>query len=192
MKMSKKNINTQNPQVAEILGKPYALRITPDETGKYTATILEFPGCIASGNTPTEAIENFYRVAESWVTVALANNFEIREPVDFYGYSGKISLRIPRTLHRQVAEYAELEGVSINQLLVHAISNYIGGIHGIDKLAKKYAENIRSSLNVFVCGIDNQSSNILIEPFGNDTGKTLIEMPPTSSDFRPLAIQNNY
>jgi len=124
----------------QILQKPYARRLLPDEGGGYTATILEFPGCIAEGDTPAEALEALENAAESWLAVAIANGNEIREPVDFDGYSGKVALRIPRTLHRQVAEFAELEGTSINQLLVHAVSKYIGGQEAFRAIAQRVTE----------------------------------------------------
>ena len=83
----------------EILNKAYARRLIPDEDGGYVASIHEFPGCIAEGDTPEQAIKNLSRAAESWVEVALANGYEIRDPVSFYGYSGKIALRIPCLLY---------------------------------------------------------------------------------------------
>ncbi|BCF96600.1 hypothetical protein PPGU19_011690 [Paraburkholderia sp. PGU19] len=125
----------------DILQKPYARRLLPDEIGGYTATILEFPGCIAEGDTAQEALAALEEAAESWLTVAIANKNEIREPVDFEGYSGKVALRIPRTLHRQVAEFAEMEGTSINQLLVHAISRYVGGKEAFRAIADKLIDS---------------------------------------------------
>jgi hypothetical protein len=40
---------------------------------------------------------------------------EIPEPSYPEEYSGKFNLRIPRSLHRQLAESAERDGVSLNQ-----------------------------------------------------------------------------
>lgn len=114
-------------RAAELLKKGYTRRLTPDETGGYTATILELPGCVADGDTAQEALDNLERVAESWIDVALANGQTVRDPVDFEGCSGKLALRMPRSLHKQAAEMAELEGCSLNQLLVTAIAHYIGG-----------------------------------------------------------------
>lgn len=112
--------------VQEILSKPYTRRLTPDEGGGYLATILEFPGCIADGDTADEALANLERIAESWVEVSLANGQAIREPIELYGYSGKVALRMPRGLHKQAAEVAEIEDTSLNQLLIAAIARYLG------------------------------------------------------------------
>lgn len=37
-------------------------------------------------------------------------------------YSGKISLRIPRSLHMKLAEEAKIENVSLNQYALHKLS----------------------------------------------------------------------
>lgn len=124
---SKKIATTIQIKVKEIFDKPYTRRLTPDEDGGYAASVLEFPGCFADGDTADEALNNLEKVAASWLEVALANGQEIREPISFDGCSGKIALRIPRTLHMQAAQLAELESCSLNQLLTMAIAHYVGG-----------------------------------------------------------------
>jgi predicted RNase H-like HicB family nuclease len=131
----------------EILSKPYARRLVPDETGGYVASIQEFPGCVAEGDTPQEAIQNLDKAAASWVEVALSNGYEIREPVSFYGFSGKIALRIPRGLHKQVAEIAELEDSSINQLLVTAIANYAGNKQAFKECSEVFVSEVRKVIS---------------------------------------------
>jgi len=37
-------------------------------------------------------------------------------------YSGKISLRLPRTLHKELSEGAKREGVSLNQYAVYKLA----------------------------------------------------------------------
>lgn len=39
------------------------------------------------------------------------------------GYSGKLSLRVPRSLHKELAERAKLEGVSLNQYALYKLSH---------------------------------------------------------------------
>lgn len=109
----------------EILKKGYARRLTPDESGGFVATILEFPGCIAEGETPGEAYSNLNESAESWVIAALETGYPIREPINLENCSGKIALRIPKSLHKQAIELAELENCSLNQLLTTAVAHYI-------------------------------------------------------------------
>jgi predicted RNase H-like HicB family nuclease len=122
-------MTTSNSAAKAILAKNYVRRLEPDPVQGYTASILEFPGCIAEGDTAEEALTNLDKAASSWLEVSIANGREIRDPIDFEGCSGKIALRIPRSLHQQVAELAELEGCSINQVLNVAISSYVSKKH---------------------------------------------------------------
>lgn len=131
-------------EALEVLGKSYARRLVPDETGGYVASIHEFPGCIAEGDTAEEAISNLDKAAESWIEAALFNHYKIREPVSFHGYSGKIALRIPRGLHKQIAELAELEETSINQLLVTAISQYLGNQNSYREMKECIVAELRN------------------------------------------------
>ena len=131
----------------EILNKSYARRLVPDETGGYVASIQEFPGCIADGDTPGEAMQNLEEAAASWIQVALSSGYEIRDPVSFYGYSGKIALRIPRGLHKQIAELAELEESSVNQLLVTAIASYTGSERAFNKCSEVLVSEVRKVIS---------------------------------------------
>lgn len=130
-------------RATKLLSKPYARRLTPDVAGGYVASIQEFPGCIAEGDTAEEAIQNLDKAAASWIEVALSNGYEIREPVSFLGYSGKIALRLPRGLHKQVAELAESEECSVNNLLVTAISEYVGRGVAIKRLSDAVCSEMR-------------------------------------------------
>ena len=131
----------------EILGKPYARHLVPDEAGGYVASIQEFPGCVADGNTAEEAIGNLNHAATSWIEAALSTGYDIKEPVDFYGYSGKIALRLPRGLHKQVAELAELEESSVNQLLVTAIANYTGNKQAFRMCSEVLVSEVRKVIS---------------------------------------------
>lgn len=45
----------------------------------------------------------------------------LRQELD--GYSGRLVLRIPRSLHKALKEEAELEGVSLNQYMLYKLSH---------------------------------------------------------------------
>lgn len=156
-----------------ILAKEYVRRLAPDESGGYVASILEFPGCVAEGETAEEALANLDNAAESWINVALANGYHVREPINFDGCNGKIALRMPRTLHKQAAELAELEGCSLNQLLVTAIAGYVGG----QQLLSKFEELTQSIKRdyVLLCHVQLSSESFI-------TGSV---MKKNLQDFRP-------
>ncbi|MDD5056335.1 MAG: toxin-antitoxin system HicB family antitoxin [Sideroxydans sp.] len=156
----------KNEEISEgaagILCKAYARRLVPDETGGYVASIQEFPGCVAEGDTPDAAMKNLDEAAASWVEVALATGYEIREPVLFHGYSGKIALRIPRGLHKQVAELAELEETSINQLLVTAVAQYLGSKRTFREMTESMVSEIRNAISDGVVSLHRNGATLLI------------------------------
>ena len=47
---------------------------------------------------------------------------EIYEPDSLENYSGQFKLRIPRSLHRSLAEHSQREGISMNQYCVYLLS----------------------------------------------------------------------
>ena len=51
-----------------------------------------------------------------WVTVIVEDGESIAEPIKD-AYSGKFMVRVPKSLHRDLARGADLEGVSLNSLV---------------------------------------------------------------------------
>ena len=47
---------------------------------------------------------------------------EIQEPDTLEDYSGQFKIRMPRSLHRHLAQQAKREGVSMNQYCVYRLS----------------------------------------------------------------------
>lgn len=122
----------------EYLREPYSRVLIPDEeSGTYTAVILEFPGCIAQGDTPQEAYEHLEDAAKDWIEAALDLKQEIPSPSQSLSFGGKVLLRLPKSLHRQSALIAEKEGVSLNQFIVSALAEKVGAFGLYDKLIKK-------------------------------------------------------
>jgi predicted RNase H-like HicB family nuclease len=121
----------------EFLKEPYSRVLIPDdESGTYTALILEFPGCIAQGDTPHEAYEHLEDAAKDWIEAALDLKQEIPSPSQSVSHGGKVLLRLPKSLHRQLALIAEREGVSLNQFIVSALAEKVGAVTLYNKLTK--------------------------------------------------------
>ena len=107
----------------EYIKKPYKLEIIPDaEEGGYVASYPELPGCITCGSTISEAIENAEDAKKEWIAAAIEEGIRINEPDAADSYSGQFKLRIPKTLHRTLAEDSKKEGVSMNQYCVYLLS----------------------------------------------------------------------
>lgn len=55
--------------------------------------------------------------------VALEDGIRIPEPKE--KYSGRFSVRVPKTLHQTLVKNAKLEGVSLNQYVNYALSRVV-------------------------------------------------------------------
>lgn len=97
-----------------------------EEEGDWFARIVEFPGCMSDGKTPTEAIRMVRDAARGWLQVGIENGDLIPEPMGVDDYSGRFVVRIPPTLHRDLVRRAEREGVSLNMFAVAALARAIG------------------------------------------------------------------
>ena len=105
--------------VEELMKLPYTAEITADD-GSYFAKIKELEGCMTVGETMAEALAMIEDAKLAWLTAAVEDGIEIPLPESMQAerYSGKFALRLPKSLHRQLAESAERDGVSLNQYLV--------------------------------------------------------------------------
>jgi predicted RNase H-like HicB family nuclease len=112
---------------SEYLKKPYGRLLVPEDEGGYRAEIVEFPGCFAEGETAAEAAANLEDAARSWLEATIAKGQTVPDPMEDIDYSGKLVVRLPKSLHRRAAYAANREGVSLNQFIVSSIAEQVGG-----------------------------------------------------------------
>lgn len=96
-----------------------------EDDGAYRASHPELPGCVAYGDSKEEALEVLADFTDSWLALAREVGRPVPRPVES-NYSGRLTLRLPRSLHRAVADRAAIEDVSINMLIVHLLSLAMG------------------------------------------------------------------
>jgi antitoxin HicB len=101
---------------------PYKIIIQKDQYGGFFAEVEELEGCMTQGETYQEAYENILEAMEGWLEVAIEKNIKIPEPESESQYSGKFTLRLPKSLHRRLAQNAKKENVSLNQYAIHLLS----------------------------------------------------------------------
>jgi antitoxin HicB len=114
--------------VEDYLKLPYHIEIIRDddeENPGWVARVIELPGCITQGDTFEELGEMIDDAMRSWIGVALEDGIPIPDPAPNEDYSGKFVVRLPRSLHRQLAEAAEREGVSLNQFVNVALARAV-------------------------------------------------------------------
>src|SRR5690606_36337633 len=102
---------------------PYTLSIREmnDESGHYFyGTYAELDGCQSTGGDMPELLENLRDARRGWLSTKLEHGDIVPEPVG--DYSGKILLRLPKSLHQQLAVAADQDGVSLNQYMLYKLS----------------------------------------------------------------------
>ena len=155
--------------------KLYRMHVYPIDTDsdeiEWVAEFPDLPGCVGAGETAEEAVTMAIDAKKAWIKAAQENGRNIPEPINPYesDYSGKFTLRLPKTLHRELVLQAEDEGVSLNQYILYLISK------GLNKETSATKETNKQIYKFFMI-----ESEIAIEPW---------KKPPVS--IEPSTIFNN-
>ncbi len=91
----------------------------------FIATIPDLQWCSAFGETEEEAIKEIKIVQKEWLKIAKKEGITIPKPKTIDSYTGKITAKTPKTLHRQLSELANEEGISLNQMIVLLLSDAV-------------------------------------------------------------------
>lgn len=107
----------------EYMSMPYRMEIVPDtDEGGYVIRFPELQGCITCADTLEKAIANAEDAKREWLAAAIEDGIEIPEPYSPEDYSGQFRLRIPKSLHHDLAEHARQEGISMNQYCIYLLT----------------------------------------------------------------------
>lgn len=110
-------------KIDEYLNMPYRMEIVPDTAeGGFVASFPELPGCITCGETAEMAAANAEDAKKEWLIAAMEDGIDIPCPDDTENYSGQFKLRLPKSLHKQLASDAKRDGISINQYCVYLLA----------------------------------------------------------------------
>lgn len=113
---------------SDVDAEAYAATVIPlpsSEGGGYMAAAVELPGCVSTGETEAEALKELRDAIRSWIRTAREFGDQVPPPASKHSYSGKFIVRVPASLHRSLAIRADVEGVSLNQLVSSLLS---GGV----------------------------------------------------------------
>jgi antitoxin HicB len=106
----------------QALAIEYPFHVIAAEEGGYVLVFPDLPGCISQ----VESIDEIPGVAEEIRTLWLETEHQLGHslPPPSYPeeYSGKFNVRLPKSLHRELAESAKEEGVSLNQYVTMLLS----------------------------------------------------------------------
>ena len=109
--------------IDEYMRLPYRMEVIPDTAeGGYVVRFPELPGCLTCADTLEEAIRNAADCKKEWLTAAMEDGIDIPEPASEDEYSGQFKLRIPKSLHKSLAEHSKAEGISMNQYCLYLLA----------------------------------------------------------------------
>jgi predicted RNase H-like HicB family nuclease len=115
------NQDSRKP-LAYYLEVKYPITLYPDPESGYVVEIKELQGCLTQAETLDEAIANINEARQLWVETAYENGDDIPLPSTDDTYSGRLLVRIPKSLHRRLTEKARAENVSLNQYIMSVLS----------------------------------------------------------------------
>lgn len=103
----------------------------------FEARVKELPDLTEYADSYDEAYQLAIDAIETTANVFLENKREMPQPqITAEDFSGRVTLRLPKTLHRAMVEASEDEGISLNQYMVNVLSYFsgyaAGGVRGYD------------------------------------------------------------
>lgn len=95
----------------------------------YEARAFEFPDLVEYADSAEEARDLIIDSINTTASIFEEKDKSLPEPRQVETeFSGRITLRLPRRLHRELAEVAYEEGVSLNQFIACTLSNSVNKI----------------------------------------------------------------
>ena len=91
----------------EYLALQYPFQVIADPDGGYVVVFPDLPGCMTQAETMEEIPVMAEDARRAWISVAYEDGDDIPRPSYPEEYSGKFNVRLPKSLHRRLAEGAE-------------------------------------------------------------------------------------
>ena len=149
----------------ETMHNKYSINIFwSEEDDCYVATIPDFPYLSAFGDTQEEAVADAQKIIRMAIESLQRDGIPLPEPKcpKIQEYSGQVRLRMPKSLHNELALSAEGEGVSLNTHMVSLLSkNNIATFiqKDIQKQFGKLIEHQNQHFSVLRRNIKDQSND---------------------------------
>ena len=106
---------------------PFEIRaLTEEDGGGFLISFTDFNECVSDGETVEEAIMNGLDALKGTILALEDMGFPVPEPGSGGAYSGKLPLRISKSLHARLARQSSIEGVSMNSLIQEFVAEGLG------------------------------------------------------------------
>ncbi|MBR3737797.1 MAG: type II toxin-antitoxin system HicB family antitoxin [Eubacterium sp.] len=110
-------------KVDELMKRKYKFELIEDtDEGGFAVSYPDLQGCVSFGETVEEAIANGEDARREWTWAMVEDGKTVPEPFDAEEYSGQFRLRMPKSLHKHLAERSKKEGISMNQYCIYILS----------------------------------------------------------------------
>ncbi len=130
--------------VDEYLALPYTIEVIRDESDDHPgwfARVVELPGCMTQAETFEELGAMIEDAMRAWIETSLEDGQPIPEPRPTETYSGKFVVRVPKSLHRELVEAADRDGVSLNAF-INAVLGRVAGTPRSTPVAESIPANL--------------------------------------------------
>lgn len=123
----------------------YSYKVYPlqgeDGSVQWTAECIEIKGLVGGGDSPEEAIKELEENMPFHLAAMEENGIKIPSGYAEPEYSGNLSVRLGKRLHKEISEYADKNDTSINETVCQAVRAYISEENAKDK-QNFYFENL--------------------------------------------------
>jgi RNA polymerase sigma factor (sigma-70 family) len=107
--------------------QPYHIELVnsvPPGSG-WSAHVEELPGCAAHGATAEEAARGVEAAMRDWIADALEHGRDVPKARSAASHSGRLLVRMPQSLHAELARVAEREEISLNQFITGSLAGAV-------------------------------------------------------------------
>lgn len=120
----------------------YTFNVVADVEGGYVIAFPDLQGCMTQADSPEEIVPMAMDAKRAWLTVRYEDELDIPLPTHPEEYSGRFVLRMPKRLHRELAEAAQRNDTSLNTWIVYLLAGKMP-TEGKGSVLKKATERAR-------------------------------------------------
>lgn len=106
----------------DYLAMEYPFMVHADPDGGYVIVFPDLPGCMTQVDDATDIGPMAEDARKGWIETCYELGREIPLPSYTEEYSGRFVVRMPKSLHRDLAEQADRNDVSLNTWIIYLLS----------------------------------------------------------------------
>lgn len=183
---------TRRP-LADYLVLQYPFHAEADPDGGYVVLFPDLPGCMTQVETLDELPDAAEEARRLWIETEYEAGEDIPLPSKPQAYSGKFNVRLPKGLHRALAESAAREGVSLNQYVVAVLAQGDARYRAEQRMVSVFSLTIGSAgmgTSEMVGSTRMEPSPMLLRGgIPKSRGTDALSAPDDSDDASPLAAR---